>query len=82
MLTCAWSSRIDLWPKQFNVFLTRQSCRLSDIHAWLRTHGTPLCMFMPDRHGNATVTQNNDANFRQLARTMMTHQVVSLVVYD
>lgn len=81
MLTCAWSSRIDLWPKQFNVYLTRQSCRLSDIQAWLRTHGTPLCMFMPDRHGSGPASQSNDANFRQLARTMMDNQVVSTVSY-
>lgn len=81
MLTCAWSSRIDLWPKQFNVYLTRQSCRLSDIQAWLRTHGTPLCMFMPDRHGSGPASQSNDASFRQLARTMMDNQVVSTVCY-
>lgn len=79
-LTLSWSSRPELWPKQLHVYLTRQSCRLSDIQAFVRSHATPLCMLMPDRSASGPEAIGNEASFRALSRLMMDNQAVSLLV--
>jgi len=71
-------SRVELWPKHFNIYVTRQTCRLSDIQAYIRTHPQPLCMFMPDRHGGSS----NEANFRTLARTMTENQMIAIAPWN
>ncbi|KAH8106538.1 hypothetical protein DFH11DRAFT_1227426 [Phellopilus nigrolimitatus] len=76
------NSRTDLWPKHFDVHLTEQSCRLTDIQAWVRRHDLPLCMFMPDRHATGPDTQENESHFRSLARVMVENQVVCIAPWS
>ncbi|KLO13721.1 hypothetical protein SCHPADRAFT_349891 [Schizopora paradoxa] len=71
-------NRVELWPKHFNIYVTRQTCRLSDIQAYIRTNPQPLCMFMPDRHGGS----QNEANFRTLARTMTENQMIAIAPWN
>ncbi|THH03416.1 hypothetical protein EW145_g6278 [Phellinidium pouzarii] len=71
-------NQTDLWPKHFNVYLTQQSCRLSDIQAWVRRHDVPLCMFMPDRHATGPDALGNETHFRSLARIMIENQMVCI----
>ncbi|KAI5118494.1 hypothetical protein M0805_003525 [Coniferiporia weirii] len=75
-------NQTDLWPKQFNVQLTQQSCRLSDIQAWVRRHDVPLCMLMPDRHATGPDARGNETHFRSLSRVMIENQMVCIAPWS
>ncbi|KIM91709.1 hypothetical protein PILCRDRAFT_822 [Piloderma croceum F 1598] len=71
-------SRIDLWPSQFYIYMTRDRSTLHDFQAWVRRHAPPICTFLPDRIGEPNATGANQRSFASLSRILLLNQMVAI----
>ena len=70
------SSRIDLWPSQLYIYMTRERSTLNDFQAWVRRHAPPICTFLPDRIQEPNAIGSNPHNFASLSRILLLNQMV------
>ena len=73
---CA-SSRMDLWPRRFLVYLNARRVAHNDIKAWTKRFTPPVCTLMPDKLPDPAANALNQANFANLSRMLLENQMVS-----
>ncbi|KZP33870.1 hypothetical protein FIBSPDRAFT_705601, partial [Athelia psychrophila] len=78
----AGENRVDLWPTQLFVYMTRDRSTLSTFRSWVKRHAPPVCTFMPDRIRDPHSSAVNQKNFGSLSRILLLNQTVAIAPWN